>query len=85
MSFIFFCLFPILLNRDRRGHGIDPALMEDRRSYGVGRFRRIGRIVFPAALPQIFAGMRTSPWLAVIMMVATGSTSRAPLGWATSC
>ena len=30
---------------------------------------RIRRIVFPAALPQIFAGMRTSLALAVIVMV----------------
>jgi ABC-type nitrate/sulfonate/bicarbonate transport system permease component len=72
VSFIaFFCLFPILLNTIDGVRGIDPALMETARSYGVGRFERIGRIVFPAALPQIFAGMRTSLSLAVIMMVLT--------------
>ena len=37
----------------------------------MGRLERIRSIVVPAALPQIFAGMRTSLPLAVIMMVLT--------------
>jgi ABC-type nitrate/sulfonate/bicarbonate transport system permease component len=72
ISFIaFFCLFPILLNTIDGVRGIDPTFIETARSYGVRRFERIGRIVLPAALPQIFAGMRTSLSLAVIMMVLT--------------
>jgi ABC-type nitrate/sulfonate/bicarbonate transport system permease component len=72
VSFIaFFCLFPILLNTIDGVRGLDPALIETARSYGVPRLERIRRIVFPAALPQIFAGMRTSLSLAVIMMVLT--------------
>ena len=72
ISFIaFFCLFPILLNTIDGVRGIDPTFTETARSYGVRRLERIGRIVLPAALPQIFAGMRTSLSLAVIMMVLT--------------
>jgi ABC-type nitrate/sulfonate/bicarbonate transport system permease component len=72
ISFIaFFCLFPILLNTIDGVRGIDPTFIETARSYGVRRLERIGRIVLPAALPQIFAGMRTSLSLAVIMMVLT--------------
>jgi ABC-type nitrate/sulfonate/bicarbonate transport system permease component len=72
ISFIaFFCLFPILLNTIDGVRGIDPTFIETARSYGVGSLERIGRIVLPAALPQIFAGMRTSLSLAVIMMVLT--------------
>jgi ABC-type nitrate/sulfonate/bicarbonate transport system permease component len=72
VSFIaFFCLFPILLNTIDGVRGLDPALIETARSYGVRRLERIRLIVFPAALPQIFAGMRTSLSLAVIMMVLT--------------
>jgi ABC-type nitrate/sulfonate/bicarbonate transport system permease component len=67
----FFCLFPILLNTIDGVRGIDPTLVETARSYGMGRLERIRRIVFPAALPQIFAGMRTSLSLAVIIMVLT--------------
>jgi ABC-type nitrate/sulfonate/bicarbonate transport system permease component len=67
----FFCLFPILLNTIDGVRGIDPNLIDTARSYGLGGLERIRRIVLPAALPQIFAGMRTSLSLAVIMMVLT--------------
>jgi len=70
VSFIaFFCLFPVLLNTIDGVRGIEPTLIDTARSYRVPFHERIGRIVFPAALPQIFAGMRTSLALAVIMMV----------------
>jgi ABC-type nitrate/sulfonate/bicarbonate transport system permease component len=70
VSFIaFFCLFPVLLNTIDGTRGIDPTLVDTARSYGLGRLARIRRIVLPAALPQIVAGMRNSVALAVIMMV----------------
>jgi ABC-type nitrate/sulfonate/bicarbonate transport system permease component len=65
----FFCVFPILLNTIDGVRGIDPVLVDTARSYGVPRHERIRRLVLPAALPQIVAGMRTSLSLAVIMMV----------------
>jgi len=65
----FFCLFPVLLNTIDGVRGIDPTLVETARSYGVPRLARVRRLVLPAALPQIVAGMRTSVSLAVIMMV----------------
>jgi ABC-type nitrate/sulfonate/bicarbonate transport system permease component len=65
----FFCLFPVLLNTIDGVRGIDPTLLETARSYGVRRLERIWRLVLPAALPQIAAGMRTSLSLAVIIMV----------------
>ena len=65
----FFCLFPVLLNTMDGVRGIDPTLVETARSYRVPWHERITRLVLPAALPQIFAGMRTSLSLAVIMMV----------------
>jgi ABC-type nitrate/sulfonate/bicarbonate transport system permease component len=70
VSFIaFFCIFPVLLNTIDGARGIDPTLVDTARSYGLGRLERIRRIVLPAALPQIVAGMRNSLALAVIMMV----------------
>ena len=70
ISFIaFFCLFPVLLNTIDGVRAIDPTLLDTARSYGVPPHERIARLVFPAALPQIVAGMRTSLSLAVIMMV----------------
>ncbi|HEY6031434.1 MAG TPA: ABC transporter permease, partial [Gaiellaceae bacterium] len=65
----FFCMFPILLNTIDGVRGIDPTLLDTARSYGVPRAERIRRVVLPAALPQIVAGMRTSLALAVITMV----------------
>ena len=65
----FFCLFPVLLNTIDGVRGIDPTLVDTARSYGVRGVERIRRIVLPAALPQIVAGMRNSLSLAVIMMV----------------
>ena len=72
VSFIaFFCLFPILLNTMDGVRAIDPTLIETARSFNVPRRERIRRLVFPAALPQISAGMRTSLSLAVIIMVVS--------------
>ena len=70
VSFIaFFCIFPVLLNTIDGVRGIEPTLIDTARSFRVPSHERIRRIVFPAALPQIFAGMRTSLALAVIVMV----------------
>lgn len=70
ISFIaFFCIFPVLLNTIDGVRAIDPTLIDTARSYGVPWHARITRLVFPAALPQIVAGMRNSLSLAVIMMV----------------
>jgi ABC-type nitrate/sulfonate/bicarbonate transport system permease component len=70
ISFIaFFCIFPVLLNTIDGVRSIDPTLIETARSYGVPRLQRIRRLVLPAALPQIMAGMRNSLALAVIIMV----------------
>jgi ABC-type nitrate/sulfonate/bicarbonate transport system permease component len=65
----FFCLFPVLLNTIDGVRGIDPTLIDTVRSYRLPWYERIRRIVLPAALPQIVAGMRTSLALAVITMV----------------
>ena len=70
VSFIaFFCIFPVLLNTIDGVRAIEPTLIDTARSFRIPAHERIRRIVFPAALPQIFAGMRTSLALAVIMMV----------------
>jgi ABC-type nitrate/sulfonate/bicarbonate transport system permease component len=70
ISFIaFFCIFPVLLNTMDGVRGIDPVMLDTARSYRVPVQDRIRRLVLPAALPQIMAGMRNSLALAVIMMV----------------
>lgn len=63
------CLFPVLLNTIAGVAGIDPTLKDTARVYQISRRDVLFRIVIPAALPSIFAGLRTSLSLAVIMMV----------------
>jgi ABC-type nitrate/sulfonate/bicarbonate transport system permease component len=65
----FFCLFPVLLNTVDAVRSIDPTLVDTARAFRVPWRERIRRVVLPAALPQIMAGMRNSLALAVIMMV----------------
>jgi ABC-type nitrate/sulfonate/bicarbonate transport system permease component len=65
----FVCLWPILLNTIDGVTGVDPTLRETARSYGIGARDRLLRVMLPAAAPQIFAGMRTSLSLALILMV----------------
>jgi ABC-type nitrate/sulfonate/bicarbonate transport system permease component len=65
----FVCVWPVLLNTIDGITGIDPTLRDTTRVYGVRGLDRLRRIVLPAASPQVFAGMRTSLSLAVIVMV----------------
>ena len=67
----FVCLWPILLNTIDGVTGIDPTLKETTRVYGIRTRDRIRSVVIPAAAPQIFAGMRTSLSLALILMVVS--------------
>jgi ABC-type nitrate/sulfonate/bicarbonate transport system permease component len=65
----FVCIWPILLNTIAGVTGVDPTLRETTRVYGISRRDRVWRVMLPAASPQIFAGMRTSLSLALILMV----------------
>lgn len=65
----FVCVWPVLLNTVDGITGVDPTLRETARAYSLGRLDRIRLVLLPAASPQIFAGMRTSLSLALILMV----------------
>jgi len=65
------CLWPVLLNTVDGIRGIDPTLLDTARAYRVTGWTRLSRVVLPGASPQIFAGMRTSLSLALIMMVVS--------------
>ena len=67
----FACVWPILLNAIDGVAGVDAALLETARSYGVRPLDRLRYVIVPAALPQIFAGLRTSLSIAVIVMVVS--------------
>jgi ABC-type nitrate/sulfonate/bicarbonate transport system permease component len=65
----FVCLWPVLLNTIDGVAGVDPTLRETARVYDISRSDRLLQVTLPAATPQIFAGMRTSLSLALILMV----------------
>jgi len=65
----FVCLWPILLNAVDGVAGVDPTLVDTGLVYRIPARDRLRHVVLPAAAPQIFAGMRTSLSLALILMV----------------
>ena len=65
----FVCLWPVLLNTIDGIQGIDPTLKDTARVFGIKGRDRLLLMTLPAASPQIFAGMRLSLSLALILMV----------------
>jgi len=64
-------LWPILLNTTDGVAGVQPVMIETARSYGCGPRERLRHVILPAALPQVFAGLRTSLSVAIIVMVVS--------------
>ncbi len=62
-------VWPILLNTIDGVRGVEPTMLEMARSYGFGPLRRWREVIMPAALPQIFAGLRSGLSIALILMV----------------
>ena len=63
------CVFPILLNAIDGVAGVEPTLLDTTRVFRIGKLDRLRYVVLPAAAPQIFAGLRTSLSLSLILMV----------------
>jgi ABC-type nitrate/sulfonate/bicarbonate transport system permease component len=63
------CVFPVLLNAIDGVAGVEPTLLDTADVYRIGALDRLRYVVLPAAAPQIFAGMRTSLSLSLILMV----------------
>lgn len=70
----FCCVFPILLNTIDGVRNVVPELQDVGRAFRLTRRQRITAIQLPAALPQIFAGMRTALGLAFILGIVTEMT-----------
>jgi ABC-type nitrate/sulfonate/bicarbonate transport system permease component len=65
----FVCVWPALLNTIDGIRSIEPTMIDTAKMYRIKGWRKLYFIVLPGALPQIFAGMRTSLSLALILMV----------------
>jgi ABC-type nitrate/sulfonate/bicarbonate transport system permease component len=62
-------VWPILLNTADGARSVDPVQTATARVFRLTRSDRLFRIVIPSALPKIFAGLRLSLSLALILMV----------------
>lgn len=65
----FGAVWPILLNTADGVGSVEPLQRDTARVYRIGFSDRLLRIVLPAASPRIFAGLRISLSIAVILMV----------------
>lgn len=65
----FSSFFPIVINTFQGTKAVEPTLLAMSRTLGVRRLRTLARIVLPASLPYVFAGLRVSLSLALIVTV----------------
>ncbi len=65
----FACFFPIVVNTIQGVAGVDKVLLDTARTFGFGTREILGKIVLPAASPNIIAGMRISLAIALILTV----------------
>lgn len=65
----FATFFPVALNTLAGVRSIEPLYTQVARTFGVPRLTALRRVVFPAALPFILAGLRTSLGLAFVVTV----------------
>ena len=63
------CVWPILLNTIEGVRAVDGVQLETAEAYGIAGPARIGRVILPAASPQIAAGLRQALSIAIILMV----------------
>ena len=65
------CSFPVILNTVDGVRGVDQTLIDVARTFRFSRVERLWRVILPSASPQIFAGLRASLSLALILMVVS--------------
>lgn len=65
----FASVFPVALNTITGVGSVDPIFLQVARTFGVSPARTLLRVVFPATLPFVIAGLRTSLGLALVVTV----------------
>lgn len=64
------CFFPILLSTITGVATVDPQLLRSARVLGLSPVATFRKVVFPAALPTIFTGIRISGAAAILVLIA---------------
>lgn len=62
-------VFPVLINTIQGVRSVDPVLVDVARTYRCGVLRTVVRVILPASLPMILAGMRVSLGLGLVLVV----------------
>jgi ABC-type nitrate/sulfonate/bicarbonate transport system permease component len=68
---VFGAIWPTLLNTIDGVRSLDPQLSDMSRSYRLTRAQKIRYVILPNAGPQIFAGLRTTLQMAIILIVVS--------------
>jgi NitT/TauT family transport system permease protein len=67
---LYACFFPILLSTITGVAGVDPQLLRSARVLGLSPVATFRKVVFPAAVPTIFTGIRISGAAAILVLIA---------------
>ncbi|HJX79209.1 ABC transporter permease [Glutamicibacter sp.] len=67
----FACMWPILLNTIDGVLGVEPTIRKFSKVYRIPRMLHFRRVVLPAALPQIMAGVRVALPIGITVMVVS--------------
>lgn len=68
---VYACTWPILINTIDGVRNIDRTLIDTGRTFGLGRWKILARIAFPAASPYIVTGLRISLAIALILVTTS--------------
>ena len=67
---LYACFFPILLSTITGVATVDPQLLRSARVLGLSPVATFRKVVFPAAVPTIFTGVRISGAAAILVLIA---------------
>lgn len=68
---VYACAWPILINTIDGVRNIDRTLIDTGRTFGLGRWKILKKIVLPAASPYIVTGLRVSLAIALILVTTS--------------
>jgi ABC-type nitrate/sulfonate/bicarbonate transport system permease component len=74
-------IWPVLFNAADGARNVDPLHLETARVFRLSRTQRLFRVILPSAMPKIFAGLRLSLSLALILMVIAETFSTVGIGY----
>jgi ABC-type nitrate/sulfonate/bicarbonate transport system permease component len=75
---VFACVWPVLFNVRYGVQSVDRLLLDTARVSGLARCDVVRRVVFPAALPATFTGIRIASSIALVLAVSSEMVSGSP-------